>query len=47
MTTKRGVFRRLALILGMTTMILAVGCGGAKKKEDGGEFPQLPQLTKM
>lgn len=42
MTTKRGVFRRLALILGMTTMILAVGCGGAKKKEDEGGVPTAP-----
>jgi peptidoglycan-associated lipoprotein len=42
MSTQVGSFRKLALVLGVATMILVAGCAGNKKKDEGGGVPTAP-----
>ncbi len=42
MSIKSGVFGRLVLILGITTVVFASGCSSSKKKADDGGVPTAP-----
>lgn len=42
MTKKRELFRRLSWTIGVAALLLAVGCGGNKKKDEEGGVPTAP-----
>ncbi len=42
MSIKSGVCRRLVLVIGIATLISVAGCGGNKKKDEGGGVPTAP-----
>lgn len=42
MTSKNAVFRRLALMVGVVSLIMVTGCAGTKKPDEGGGVPTAP-----